>query len=287
LFKIEHTLKEDKNHYLRIYLREIIGIPFLSKEEQLELGEKKNQGDKEAKNKLIESHLLFVVFVAQKYIGLGLHFLDLIQEGNIGLMTAVNKFNYKRNCKVATMAFYWIKQAITRALADKSRTIRVPVWQLEEMASLEKYKNSIQHKVGRKISREEIVSNVGIKEKRLKEIEEIPKCINYLDKPPKDKDNREHENTSPYDFIENKTSLDPAEVVEQRLLINLFDQIFSILPERERIILKQKFRNDRTAEEIADIFELSGNRIRQLKSQALDKIKKFSGARLLRGYYEN
>jgi RNA polymerase primary sigma factor len=269
---------------VKMYLKEIGKIPLLTPEEEVELAKRASEGDEEAKRKLIEANLRLVVSVAKRYIGRGLLFLDLIQEGNLGLIKAVEKFDYRKGFKFSTYATWWIRQAITRAIADQARTIRIPVHMVETMNKIHKVTSQLTQELGRKPTDEEIAERVGLPVERIREISLMGQEPLSLEMPVgEDEDNRLA------DFIENK-GLSPADYAIQNSLKKDINELLNELSEREREILKLRFglvdNQPRTLEEVGRLFNVTRERIRQIEAKALRRLRHPSRSKKIKDYLE-
>ncbi len=267
---------------VKMYLKEIGKIPLLTPEEEIELARRVEQGDEEAKKKLIEANLRLVVSVAKRYIGRGLSFLDLIQEGNLGLIKAVEKFDWRKGYKFSTYATWWIRQAITRAIADQARTIRIPVHMVETMNKIHKVTRQLTQELGRKPTEEEIAEKVGLPVEKIREISMIGQEPLSLEMPVgEDEDNRLA------DFVENK-GMSPADIAIQKSLKKDIEELLNELSEREREILKLRFgledNQPRTLEEVGKLFNVTRERIRQIEAKALRRLRHPSRSKKIKDY---
>ncbi|HOJ92279.1 MAG TPA: RNA polymerase sigma factor RpoD [Dictyoglomaceae bacterium] len=267
-----------------MYLKEIGKIPLLTPEEEVELAKRVEQGDEEAKKKLIEANLRLVVSVAKRYIGRGLLFLDLIQEGNLGLIKAVEKFDWRKGYKFSTYATWWIRQAITRAIADQARTIRIPVHMVETMNKIHKVTRQLTQELGRKPTEEEIAEKSGLPVERIREISMMGQEPLSLEMPV-----GEDEDNHLADFVENK-GLSPADVSIQKSLKKDIEELLNELSEREREILKLRFgledNQPRTLEEVGKLFNVTRERIRQIEAKALRRLRHPSRSKKIKDYLE-
>lgn len=268
---------------VRMYLREIGRIPLLSTEEEIKLAKRIEHGDQLAKKKLTEANLRLVVSIAKKYIGRGLSLLDLIQEGNSGLIRAVEKFDYKKGFKFSTYATWWIRQAITRAIADQARTIRIPVHMIETINKLIRVQRQLVQELGREPSPAEIASELGIEEDKVAHIIKISQETISLEAPV-----GEEEDSRLGDFLEDKETLSPQEAAVYELMKGHVDEFLELLPPREQKILRMRFglENGRahTLEEVGQEFGVTRERIRQIESKALKKLEKHELSHKLRDY---
>ncbi len=270
---------------VKMYLKEIGKIPLLTPEEEVELAKRASEGDEEAKKRLIEANLRLVVSVAKRYIGRGLLFLDLIQEGNLGLIKAVEKFDYRKGFKFSTYATWWIRQAITRAIADQARTIRIPVHMVETMNKIHKITRQLTQEIGRKPTDEEIAEKVGLPVDRVREISLMGQEPLSLEMPVgEDEDNRLA------DFVEHK-GFSPADIAVQNSLKKDINEILNDLSEREREILKLRFglvdNQPRTLEEVGKLFNVTRERIRQIEAKALRRLRHPSRSKRIKDYLED
>lgn len=259
---------------VKIYLQQIGKVPLLSTEEEIELAKSIEIGNEEAKNRLVKANLRLVVSIAKKYIGRGLSFLDLIQEGNLGLIRAAEKFDYKRGYKFSTYATWWIQQAITRGIADKSRTIRLPVHMIETIGKLKKVTRDLTNDLNRKPTKEEIAEKMGISVSKLRLVMKATQSTISLETPL----NKKEEASRIGDFlIDNKSESPDSKVVQDSLTTEL-DKILSSLRPRERDVLRLRFGlddgNKRTLEEIGQLFGVSRERIRQIETRAINKLRR-------------
>ncbi|OGB90016.1 RNA polymerase sigma factor RpoD [candidate division WOR-1 bacterium RIFCSPHIGHO2_01_FULL_53_15] len=268
---------------VRMYLREIGKFPLLTSEEEIVLAKRVKAEDMRAKHKLVNSNLRLVVSIAKKYTGRGMLFLDLVQEGNLGLIRAVEKFDYRKGYKFSTYATWWIRQAITRAIADQARTIRIPVHMIETINRLRKTSRILLQQLGHKPTEKEIAQRARISIDKVREIIRISQVPLSLEAPVGDE-----ESSRLGDFVEDGTVQAPEEIVLQGLLRDDLEEVMSTLSERERTVLKLRFGLDdghpRTLEEVGCVFAVTRERIRQIESKALRKLKHPTRARKLREY---
>ena len=268
---------------VRMYLREIGRIPLLSYDEELELAKKVLAGDEAAKQKLAESNLRLVVSIAKKYVGRGMLFLDLIQEGNMGLMKAVEKFDYTKGFKFSTYATWWIKQAITRAIADQARTIRIPVHMVETINRLIRTSRHLLQQLGREPTPEEIAAEMEIPVERVAEIQKIAQDPVSLETPIGEEDD-----SHLGDFIQDEDSPAPHDAASYTLLREQLEEVMSTLTPREAKVLKLRFGLEdgkaRTLEEVGKEFDVTRERIRQIEAKALRKLRHPSRSKKLRDY---
>ena len=257
---------------VKIYLKEIGRIPLLSPDDELELAKKMKAGDPKAKNRLAEANLRLVVSIAKKYVGRGLQFLDLIQEGNLGLMKAVEKFDYEKGYKFSTYATWWIKQSISRAIADQARTIRLPVHMVETIGKVKKTSSQLLHRNGHDPTPEEIAEELGIGSDRVREIIRIAQDPISLETPI-----GEEEDSHLGDFIPDEEALSPAEAASLVLLRDELDSVLKTLSDREERVLRYRYGLDdgrsRTLEEVGEKFNVTRERIRQIEAKAIRKLK--------------
>lgn len=270
---------------VRQYLKEIGRIPLLDSESEKELAERMMNGDEEAKGLLVESNLRLVVSIAKKYLGRGMYFLDLIQEGNLGLMKAVDKFDYTKGYKFSTYATWWIRQAITRAIADQARTIRIPVHMVETIHKVTKYSRQMLQELGREPTAEEIGEKIGLSADRVREILKISQDPVSLETPI-----GEEEDSHLGDFIPDDETPAPAEAAAATMLRETIERELHTLTPREEHVIKLRFGlydgRSRTLEEVGKEFDITRERIRQIEAKALRKLRHPSRARHLRGFLD-
>ncbi len=268
---------------VRMYLREIGRIPLLSYEEELELAKRILEGDEEAKKKLAESNLRLVVSIAKKYVGRGMLFLDLIQEGNMGLIKAVEKFDYTKGYKFSTYATWWIRQAITRAIADQARTIRIPVHMVETINKLIRTSRHLLQQLGREPTPEEIAEEMEISPEKVMEIQKIAQDPVSLETPIGEEDD-----SHLGDFIQDDDSPSPQDSASYTLLKEQLEEVMKTLTPREAKVLKLRFGLEdgkaRTLEEVGREFMVTRERIRQIEAKALRKLRHPSRSKKLRDY---
>lgn len=278
---IQKIMNEDNiDDSVKMYLKDIGRVPLLSSQDELALAERMSKGDEEAKKQLINANLRLVVSIAKRYVGRGMQFLDLIQEGNLGLMKAVEKFDYTKGFKFSTYATWWIRQAITRSLADQARTIRIPVHMVETINKLTKVSRMLLQKYGRDPTQSEIAQAMGIPESKVVEIQKIAHDPVSLETPIGEEDD-----SHLGDFIEDKSTASQIEVAEMKERKELIEEILQSLAPREAavLILRYGLRDNRprTLEEVGKEFNVTRERIRQIEAKALrklrhpNKIKKF------------
>ncbi len=257
---------------VRMYLKEIGKVPLLSSQEEQDLAERITAGDEEAKKKLAESNLRLVVSIAKRYTGRGMMFLDLIQEGNIGLLKAVEKFDYSKGFKFSTYATWWIRQAITRAIADQSRTIRIPVHMVETINKLVRIQRKLLQELGREPSPEEIAEEMDLPVDRVREIMKISQEPVSLETPIGEEDD-----SHLGDFIQDDNALAPADAAAFTLLKEELNAVLATLTERERKVLSLRFGLEdghaKTLEEVGKEFNVTRERIRQIEAKALRKLR--------------
>ena len=268
---------------VRMYLREIGKIPLLTFDEELELAKRILEGDEEAKQKLAESNLRLVVSIAKKYVGRGMLFLDLIQEGNMGLIKAVEKFDYTKGFKFSTYATWWIRQAITRAIADQARTIRIPVHMVETINKLIRTSRNLLQQMGREPTPEEIAKEMEIPVEKVVEIQKIAQDPVSLETPI-----GEEEDSHLGDFIQDEDSPAPHDAASYTLLKEQLEEVMNTLTPREAKVLKLRFGledgKSRTLEEVGKEFNVTRERIRQIEAKALRKLRDPSRSKKLRDY---
>ena len=270
---------------VRMYLKEIGKVPLLSAEREIELAKRMEEGDEDAKKELAEANLRLVVSIAKRYVGRGMLFLDLIQEGNLGLIKAVEKFDYHKGYKFSTYATWWIRQAITRAIADQARTIRIPVHMVETINKLIRVSRQLLQELGREPLPEEIAKELDMPVERVREILKISQEPVSLETPI-----GEEEDSHLGDFIQDDNVPVPAEAAAQTLLKEQLDEVLDTLTEREQKVLRLRFgMNDgraRTLEEVGNEFDVTRERIRQIEAKALRKLRHPSRSRKLRDYLD-
>ncbi|MGN0765619.1 MAG: RNA polymerase sigma factor RpoD [Christensenellales bacterium] len=268
---------------VKMYLKEIGQVPLLTTEEEVELAKRMNEGDMSARDKLSVANLRLVVSIAKRYVGRGMHFLDLIQEGNLGLMKAVEKFDYERGFKFSTYATWWIKQSITRAIADQARTIRIPVHMVETINKLGRVSRNLLQTLGREPSAAEIAEKMGISEDKVIEIQKIAQDPVSLEKPI-----GEEEDSHLGDFIEDNSSVSPAEKAEAAMLREHLLQVLSTLTPREQEVLIMRYgikdSRPKTLEEVGKEFNVTRERIRQIEAKALRKLRHPNRQKKLKDY---
>ena len=270
---------------VRMYLKEIGKVPLLSAEEEIELAKRMELGDQDAKKRLAEANLRLVVSIAKRYVGRGMLFLDLIQEGNLGLIKAVEKFDYRKGYKFSTYATWWIRQAITRAIADQARTIRIPVHMVETINKLIRVQRQLLQELGREPYPEEIAKEMQLPVDRVREIQKISQEPVSLETPI-----GEEEDSHLGDFIQDDNVPVPAEAAAFTLLKEQLTEVLDTLTEREQKVLRLRFGLDdgraRTLEEVGKEFDVTRERIRQIEAKALRKLRHPSRSRKLKDYLD-
>ena len=270
---------------VRMYLKEIGKVPLLSAEEEIELAKRMEQGDENAKKRLAEANLRLVVSIAKRYVGRGMLFLDLIQEGNLGLIKAVEKFDYRKGYKFSTYATWWIRQAITRAIADQARTIRIPVHMVETINKLIRVSRQLLQELGREPTPEEIAEEMDMPVDRVREILKISQEPVSLETPI-----GEEEDSHLGDFIQDDNVPVPADAAAFTLLKEQLVEVLGTLTEREQKVLRLRFGLDdgraRTLEEVGKEFNVTRERIRQIEAKALRKLRHPSRSRKLKDYLD-
>ena len=270
---------------VRMYLKEIGKVPLLSAEEEIELAKRMENGDEDAKKRLAEANLRLVVSIAKRYVGRGMLFLDLIQEGNLGLIKAVEKFDYRKGYKFSTYATWWIRQAITRAIADQARTIRIPVHMVETINKLIRVSRQLLQELGREPTPEEIAEEMNMPVERVREILKISQEPVSLETPI-----GEEEDSHLGDFIQDDNVPVPADAAAFTLLKEQLVEVLSTLTEREQKVLRLRFGLDdgraRTLEEVGKEFSVTRERIRQIEAKALRKLRHPSRSRKLKDYLD-
>ncbi|MBQ8432829.1 MAG: RNA polymerase sigma factor RpoD [Clostridia bacterium] len=270
---------------VRLYLKEIGKVPLLNNEKEKELAERMMAGDETAKTELVEANLRLVVSIAKRYVGRGMFFLDLIQEGNLGLMKAVDKFDYTKGYKFSTYATWWIRQAITRAIADQARTIRIPVHMVETIHKVSRYSRQLLQENGREATAEEIGEKMGMSAEKVREIMKIAQDPVSLETPI-----GEEEDSHLGDFIPDDDTPSPAEATSTNILREELERQLHTLTPREEHVIKLRFGlydgRTRTLEEVGKEFDITRERIRQIEAKALRKLRHPSRARHLKGFME-
>ena len=270
---------------VRMYLKEIGKVPLLTADEEIELAKRMEEGDEEAKRRLCEANLRLVVSIAKRYVGRGMLFLDLIQEGNLGLIKAVDKFDYTKGYKFSTYATWWIRQAITRSIADQARTIRIPVHMVETINKLIRVSRQLLQTYGREPTPEEIAEEMGISVDKVREIQKIAQEPVSLETPI-----GEEEDSHLGDFIPDEDVPAPAEAAAFSMLKEQLVEVLDTLTEREQKVLKLRFGLEdgraRTLEEVGKEFDVTRERIRQIEAKALRKLRHPSRSKKLKDYLE-
>ena len=273
------------NDPVRMYLKEIGRVPLLSAEDEIELAKRIGQGDEDAKRRLAEANLRLVVSIAKRYVGRGMLFLDLIQEGNMGLIKAVEKFDYNKGFKFSTYATWWIRQAITRAIADQARTIRIPVHMVETINKLIRVSRQLLQELGREPTPEEIAEVMDLSVEKVREIMKIAQEPVSLETPIGEEDD-----SHLGDFIEDHEALAPADAAAYELLKEQLEDVLDTLTEREENVLRLRFGLDdgrtRTLEEVGKVFGVTRERIRQIEAKALRKLRHPSRSKRLKDFLE-
>lgn len=270
---------------VRMYLKEIGRVPLLTAEEEVELAKRIEKGDEQAKRRLAEANLRLVVSIAKRYVGRGMLFLDLIQEGNLGLLKAVEKFDYRKGYKFSTYATWWIRQAITRAIADQARTIRIPVHMVETINKLVRVQRQLVQEYGREPTIEETARAMDMSEDKVREIMKVAQEPVSLETPI-----GEEEDSHLGDFIEDEDVMAPADAVSFHLLKEQLEDVLDTLSPREEKVLRLRFGLDdgrsRTLEEVGQVFGVTRERIRQIEAKALRKLRHPSRSKKLKDYLE-
>ncbi len=270
---------------VRMYLKEIGKVPLLSAEKEMELAIRMSEGDEMAKQQLVEANLRLVVSIAKRSVGKGMSFLDLIQEGNLGLMKAVEKFDYRRGYKLSTYATWWIRQSIARAIADQARTIRIPVHMVETIHKVARIQRQLVQELGREPTADEVAKQMKMSPEKVREIMKIALDPVSLETPI-----GEEEDSHLGDFIEDSDSPAPAEAVSYTLLREQLNEVLHTLTPREEQVLKLRFGLDdgrtRTLEEVGRVFNITRERIRQIEAKALRKLRHPSRSKRLKDYLD-
>ncbi len=273
------------NDPVRMYLKEIGRVPLLSADEEIELAKRIEQGDEEAKRRLAEANLRLVVSIAKRYVGRGMLFLDLIQEGNMGLIKAVEKFDYDKGFKFSTYATWWIRQAITRAIADQARTIRIPVHMVETINKLIRVQRQLLQDFGREPTPEEVAEEMELTPEKVREILKIAQEPVSLETPIGEEDD-----SHLGDFIEDQDALAPSDAAAYELLKEQLEDVLDTLTDREENVLRLRFGLDdgrtRTLEEVGKVFGVTRERIRQIEAKALRKLRHPSRSKRLKDFLE-
>ena len=270
---------------VKVYLKEIGRVPLLTPEEEIDLAMRIADDDTQAKKRLAEANLRLVVSIAKRYVGRGMHFLDLIQEGNLGLIKAVEKFDYTKGFKFSTYATWWIRQAITRAIADQARTIRIPVHMVETINKVKKTNSQLLHKNGRDPTAEEIAKELDMPVDKVREILRVAQEPVSLETPI-----GEEEDSHLGDFIPDDEALAPADAASMLLLKEQLEEVLKTLTEREAMVLKLRFGledgHPRTLEEVGKTFDVTRERIRQIEAKALRKLRHPSRSKKLKDFLD-
>ncbi|SDT36916.1 RNA polymerase, sigma 70 subunit, RpoD [Paenibacillaceae bacterium GAS479] len=273
------------NDPVRMYLKEIGRVPLLLADDEIELAKRIEKGDEEAKRRLAEANLRLVVSIAKRYVGRGMLFLDLIQEGNMGLIKAVEKFDHQKGFKFSTYATWWIRQAITRAIADQARTIRIPVHMVETINKLIRVSRQLLQELGREPTPEEIAAEMDLSTEKVREIMKIAQEPVSLETPIGEEDD-----SHLGDFIEDQEALAPADAAAYELLKEQLEDVLDTLTEREENVLRLRFGLDdgrtRTLEEVGKVFGVTRERIRQIEAKALRKLRHPSRSKRLKDFLE-
>ncbi|MBR2340622.1 MAG: RNA polymerase sigma factor RpoD [Clostridia bacterium] len=287
--KVDHIFAQEGiavDDPVRMYLKEIGKIPLLSSEREAYLAERIAEGDAKAKEELVEANLRLVVSIAKRHVGKGMFFLDLIQEGNLGLMKAVEKFDYQKGYKFSTYATWWIRQAITRAIADQARTIRIPVHMVETIHKVSRTARQLLQELGRDPSTDEIAKQLGMSADKVREILKIAQDPVSLETPI-----GEEEDSHLGDFVEDNDSPAPSETTSQALLREQLLSVLETLTPRESKVLKLRFGledgRQRTLEEVGKTFDITRERIRQIEAKALRKLRHPSRSKALKDYLDS
>ncbi len=270
---------------VRMYLKEIGKVPLLDSEKEIEIAQKMAEGDEQAKQILIEANLRLVVSIAKRYVGKGMFFLDLIQEGNLGLMKAVEKFDYTKGYKFSTYATWWIRQAITRAIADQARTIRIPVHMVETIHKVSRYQRQLLQELGHEATAEEVAEKIGMSPEKVREIMKIAQDPVSLETPI-----GEEEDSHLGDFIPDDDSPAPQEAASFAMLREQLCEVLHTLTPREEHVLKLRYGLDdgrpRTLEEVGKEFNITRERIRQIEAKALRKLRHPSRSKRLKDFLD-
>ncbi len=282
----DQLLKEiNMDDPVKMYLKDIGKVPLLAADEEIELARRMLEGDEEAKRKLSEANLRLVVSIAKRYMGRGMLFLDLIQEGNLGLMKAVEKFDYQKGFKFSTYATWWIRQAITRAIADQARTIRIPVHMVETINKVIRVSRMLLQEYGREPTPEEIAKHMGIPEEKVREIQKIAQDPVSLETPI-----GEEEDSHLGDFLEDETSTAPSDMVAFTMLKEQLIGVLDTLTPREEKVLRLRYGIDdgrpRTLEEVGKEFNVTRERIRQIEAKALRKLRHPNRSKRLKDFID-
>jgi len=283
--KLDLSVKSSTSDPVRLYLRQIGKVKLLTAEQEVSLAKRIERKDMEAKRKLTEANLRLVVSIARRYPGRGLSLLDLIQEGNLGLIRAVEKFDYRRGYKFSTYATWWIRQAITRAIADQARTIRIPVHMVETINKLIRVQRQLLQDLGRDATPEEVATEMGITADRVREILKISQDPVSLERPV-----GEEGDSQLADFIEDEGAVAPLEAVDGIMQNEELDRVLTLLTQRERKVLEYRYglkgEHPRTLEEVGQKFDVTRERIRQIEAKTLAKLRAYRDAQNLRDFLD-
>jgi RNA polymerase primary sigma factor len=283
--KLDLSVKSSTSDPVRLYLRQIGKVKLLTAEQEVSLAKRIERRDMEAKRKLTEANLRLVVSIARRYPGRGLSLLDLIQEGNLGLIRAVEKFDYRRGYKFSTYATWWIRQAITRAIADQARTIRIPVHMVETINKLIRVQRQLLQDLGRDATPEEVATEMGITADRVREILKISQDPVSLERPV-----GEEGDSQLADFIEDEGAVAPLEAVDGIMQNEELDRVLTLLTQRERKVLEYRYglkgEHPRTLEEVGQKFDVTRERIRQIEAKTLAKLRAYRDAQNLRDFLD-
>jgi RNA polymerase primary sigma factor len=283
--KLDLSIKTASNDPVRMYLREIGKVPLLTAEQEVSLAKRIERGDMDAKNQLIQANLRLVVSIARRYANRGLTLLDLIQEGNLGLIRAVEKFDYRRGFKFSTYATWWIRQAVSRALADQARTIRIPVHMVETINKLIRVQRQLLQDLGREPTPEEIATDMGLTADKVREIQKISQEPVSLENPVGDEGDSQLG-----DFIEDEQSVAPSDAVGELMQGEDLSRVLELLTSRERRVLEMRYGltdgRPHTLEEVGVQFGVTRERIRQIEAKTLAKLRAYREARSLRDFVE-
>ncbi len=283
--ELEAGVSEGIDDPVKVYLKEIGRVPLLTPDGEVELARRMNEGDEDARERLVNANLRLVVSIAKRYVGRGMHFLDLIQEGNLGLIKAVEKFDYTKGFKFSTYATWWIRQAITRAIADQARTIRIPVHMVETINKVKKVSSQLLHENGHDPTAEEIAEVMNIAPEKVREILRVAQEPVSLETPI-----GEEEDSHLGDFIPDEEAQVPAEAAYQSLLREQLSDVLSTLTPREEKVLRLRFGLEdgrpRTLEEVGKEFNVTRERIRQIEAKALRKLRHPSRSKRLKDFLD-
>ena len=278
----ENSAQEDP---VKVYLKEIGHIPLLTPEEEIDLAIRISKGEEKAKTRLTEANLRLVVSIAKRYLGRGMHFIDLIQEGNLGLIKAVEKFDYAKGFKFSTYATWWIRQAITRAIADQARTIRIPVHMVETMNKVKRVSGQMMHSNGQEPTAEEVAEELNVSADKIREVIKASQDPMSLDSPV-----GEEEDSHLGDFIPDNDAIAPAEKASQTMLREQLLEVLDTLTPREEKVLRMRFGlidgHSRTLEEVGKVFHVTRERIRQIEAKALRKLRHPSRSKRLKDFLD-